>query len=336
MKQLLKEAVRDLELDKLCVKANDLKKKYRWALRELRKKETEVESILELKQATQSFEILPRKKTGGEATAVLVASDWHIDEVVKPQQVSGLNHFNPQIAKRRAEYFFRNGLKLIKMFGRDVEINTIILPLLGDFISGEIHEELMEGNSMLPMEAILYAKELLMSGIEFLLSHSDYKIIIPCVTGNHSRITARLRHATEKGNSLEFFMYHTMAQQLKDKRVKFVIPEGYHCYVGVYDYILRLHHGHAIRYAGGVGGVYIPVNKAIAQWNKAKSANLDVFGHFHQFKDGGNFNSNGSLIGYNAFALSIKADYEEPKQTLFLIDKKRGKTLVCPVILKKA
>lgn len=335
MKKLLKEAERDLQLDKLCVSASDLKKKYRWALREIRRKEAEVESILELKQATQSFEIFPRKKTGGEATAVLVASDWHVDETVKPQQVSNLNSFNPQIAKSRSEYFFRNGLKLIKMFGKDVEINTIILPLLGDFISGSIHEELMEGNSMLPMQAIMYAKELLMSGIKFLLKNSDCKLVIPCVTGNHSRITARMRHATEKGNSLEFFMYHTMAQQLKDKRVKFIIPEGYHCYITVYDQVIRFHHGHAIRYAGGVGGIYIPVNKAIAQWNKAKHADLDCFGHFHQFKDGGNFNTNGSLIGYNAFALSIKADFEPPRQTLFLIDKKRGKTLVAPILLKR-
>jgi hypothetical protein len=80
-------------------------------------------------------------------------------------------------------------------------------------------------------------------------------------------------------------------------------------------------------------GIDIPVKKAIAQWNKARQADLDVFGHFHQRKDGGNFLSNGSNIGYNSFALSIKADYEAPAQQLFMIDKKRGRTCTWPVLV---
>jgi hypothetical protein len=86
-------------------------------------------------------------------------------------------------------------------------------------------------------------------------------------------------------------------------------------------------------YGGGVGSIYIPVRKAIAQWQKIKPANLDVFGHFHNYKiDGDLFVLNGSLIGFNAFALAIKADYEKPRQAFFLIDKKRGKTVHCPIM----
>ena len=81
-----------------------------------------------------------------------------------------------------------------------------------------------------------------------------------------------------------------------------------------------------------MGGIFIPANKAIAQWNKVQWADLDVFGHFHQMKDGGNFVSNGSLIGFNAYALSIKADYEHPKQAFFLIDRKRGRTITAPIV----
>ena len=70
-------------------------------------------------------------------------------------------------------------------------------------------------------------------------------------------------------------------------------------------------------------GIFIPAYKAISQWNKARYADLDVFGHFHQSKDGGNFICNGAGIGYNSFALSIKADFEHPSQTFFLVDHKR-------------
>jgi len=41
---------------------------------------------------------------------------------------------------------------------------------------------------------------------------------------------------------------------------------------------------------------------------------------------------NGSLIGYNAFALSIKAEYEPPSQAFFLIDKKRFRSVTIPIL----
>jgi hypothetical protein len=142
--------------------------------------------------------------------------------------------------------------------------------------------------------------------------------------------------STEAGNSLEFFMYHSMAQRFKgEKRVDFQISDGYHNYLQVYNYLIRLHHGHAIKYGGGVGGVTIPLNKAIAQWNKAMNVYLDIMGHWHQFRDSGNAIINGSLVGYAAYSLSIKADYERPRQGFFLLDKKRGKTIVAPVLLEK-
>ena len=126
-------------------------------------------------------------------------------------------------------------------------------------------------------------------------------------------------------------MFHHLASQFKDPRVKFIIEDSYHTYLDILGMTVRFHHGHDIRYQGGVGGLTIPVNKAIAQWNKGKKANLDVFGHWHTRFDGGNFICNGSLIGYNAYAISIKASYEKPTQVFFLIDRKRGKTLMAPI-----
>lgn len=130
-------------------------------------------------------------------------------------------------------------------------------------------------------------------------------------------------------------MYHNLAHLFRsEKRVKFVISGGYHSYLKVYDMTVRFHHGHDIRYAGGVGGLYIPANKAIAQWNKGRWADLDVYGHFHQFRDASNFICNGSLIGFSPYALSIKGEFEEPKQAFFLIDRDRGKTITAPILVE--
>jgi hypothetical protein len=104
-------------------------------------------------------------------------------------------------------------------------------------------------------------------------------------------------------------------------------------YVKVYNYSCRFHHGHALKYSGGIGGLFIPAFKAISQWNKSKHADWDFFGHFHQMKDGGNFISNGSLIGFNAYAVKIKADYEAPKQAFAIIDEERGLDVVRKITL---
>jgi len=175
-------------------------------------------------------------------------------------------------------------------------------------------------------------QETIASGFQFLLNHSTANIVVPCHSGNHARTTHKTRIAGEKGHSLEYFMYRNLAKQFgAEDRITFLISEGYHSFLNVYDVLVRWHHGHAIKYQGGVGGLYIPVNKAINQWNKVRHADLDVFGHFHQCRDGGNFISNGSLIGWNSYAEFIKADFEVPKQQMFVIDKKHGRTCNWPI-----
>lgn len=295
-----------------------------------------LQESFKIKRPLETLTIKPSEKEGtGEAVAFMVASDWHVEEPVFPGQVNGLNEFNLEIAESRVKQFFQNGLKLFNMTARDVEIKTIVLALLGDYITSSIHDEGMESNQLSPGDALWKAQNLIASGIQYLLDNTDCELIIPCAAGNHSRMTKEQRHGTEQGNSLETLMYRNLALYFeKEKRVKFIISEGYHIYLDIFGYVIRLHHGHAIKYGGGVGGITISVNKAIAQWNRAKPAYLDIFGHLHQFFDGGNFIANGSLIGYNAYAVAIKAAFEKPKQTYFLLDKKRGKTVVAPILFE--
>lgn len=152
-------------------------------------------------------------------------------------------------------------------------------------------------------------------------------------TGN-SRITKRTHIATEAGNSLEFLMYHNLKLHFaNDKRVEFLISDGYHSYVEVYGRTIRSQHGHQVKFGGGIGGLAIPLMKATQAWNKGKSADLDIVAHFHQQRDFGYILTNGSLCGYDSFSLSIKADYEEPKQTFALLHKKHFKTVVAPIWL---
>lgn len=313
-----------------------LRIQYGQALKTIGQLEKEIGAVKALSQGLSPLTIEPKEPSGtSEATVVLVASDWHIEETVGAE-VGGLNRYTLEIAESRAKNFFSSSQRLIRLLQQDVKISTIVLALLGDFITNDIHgAENAEKNSLAPTDAIVTAQNWLIGGIEFLLEHTDCDIVLPCHSGNHARTTQTTRFGAENGHSLEYLMYLHMAAYFRhESRVKFLIAEGMHSYLDIYGRTVRFHHGHSIRYAGGVGGIYIPTNKAIAQWDKGRRADLDVFGHYHQLIFAPKFVCNGSLIGYNSFALSIKADYERPQQALFVIDKKRGRTANWPILMK--
>jgi len=212
----------------------------------------------------------------------------------------------------------------------------LVLALLGDFMSGYIHDELKENNQMSPTETVLLLNQMIREGINFLKEHGNFdSIIIPCCFGNHSRTTKKPRHATAYKNSYEYLLYCFLATMYEDDPVvNFSISQGYHQYLDIFGkYTIRFHHGNNIRYGGGVGGIAIPVNKAVAQWSRAKKAYLDCFGHFHQSLSGGRWICNGGLIGYNDYAISIKADYEKPQQTFFTIERDHGLTFTGPIFV---
>ena len=331
----------DREKRKLQSELSNIKARYAESLKTIEGQDADLRAMNVMASGQAAFEIVPvQGQSENEGTAVIVLSDWHSEEIVKPGSVNGLNEYTLDICTRRATKMFQAALNLVQLLEARIAIPNVVLALLGDFITGNIHgEENAEMNALQPMHAITFAMNLLISGIDFLLKNTTATFVIPCHSGNHTRTTKTTRFGAENGHSLEYLMYLTLAAHYRhEKRITFLISEGMHSYVDLYAgqpgaTTIRFHHGHAVKYGGGVGGIYIPVNKAIAQWSKARHADLDVFGHFHQMRDGGNFLCNGSLIGYNTFALSIKADYEKPKQLLFLIDKKRGRTCTWPILV---
>src|SRR5271163_826629 len=339
---LTPEGLVDLELEKERAKQENKSSQIKILTQRLLRAEKENAVFTSLEDAMpQTIEISPKAKSGvSESAAVMVWSDWHSEETVLPDQVSGKNEFNLKIFHERFWNLLCGNMAWFRINAKATSIKTIVLALLGDFITGSIHDDLMEGNQLQPADAIYNVFSYLATGIQYVLDNTepDVELIVPCHSGNHGRMTVEQRIATEAGNSLEYFMYLMLRDRFQDnKRVKFIVQSGYHSYISFFEgaFDMRTHHGHQINYQGGVGGITIPVNKAIAQWNKARPVQLDVFGHFHTKFDGGNFISNGALIGYSAYAVSIKGTYEEPSQQQFLINREySAKTAVMPVFVK--
>lgn len=144
-------------------------KKVKYLIDEIKKVEKERDALLQV-GGVETYSIKQKNESEkSPACSISLCSDWHYEEPVKSSQVNGLNRFDTTIAKERIEKLFRVIAQLIKVHQKEYQIDTHILALLGDFISGSIHDDLKEANHIQPTQAIWEVQNLIASGIEFLL-----------------------------------------------------------------------------------------------------------------------------------------------------------------------
>ena len=281
-----------------------------------------MEAVDDATRGTHDIEPMTNKAEG-EATVLAMLSDVHPFTRVRKATVSGMNEFNPDICSKRLDRFFKGVVRLTEIERSGQNIPNLVLHLGGDLIGNQIHEELKETNYGTPQEEVLFMLEHIESGLNFIMEHGGFKSIsVVCSHGNHDRDTRRKQYENGAEHALTWTLYHVLKRDYKDA-INFQIAAGYHHYMNIYGRKVRFHHGDAVNYNGGVGGPTIPINKAIAEWNKTQTADLDCFGHFHQALSGGRFFTNGSVIGYSTYAVENKCPFEEPRQWFILLDKKR-------------
>ncbi len=276
-----------------------------------------------------------KQSTEREACAFGILSDVHIEERVDDEVVNGMNEYNLDIAKQRVEKFFVNLLKLVNKERQDIKINKLVLGLLGDFITGYIHEDLKENNYLSPTEATLYVEQILVDGIKYLVEKGEFnEIVIPCTKGNHGRTTSKKRFSTAYKNSYEWMMYKHIENTFKllsetDKKykiIKFVIPKSELTYIKVYDKMIRFGHGDHFSFGGGVGGVIIPMSKWLYRMNEQTPADMTFLGHWHNIllEPTPNCMLNGSVIGMTPYGVSFGGANRPPQQIFTILDTERG------------
>jgi hypothetical protein len=275
--------------------------------------------------------ISPVTPTGkGEATALIVLSDVHPFNRVRPQTVNGLNKYSPEISEIRQRNFWQRALRLVEIERSGQYIPNLLVHFGGDMVGNTLHDDAKETNSGTVQEEMKFQLEQLESGLDFMWKNGKFKWIrVVCSSGNHDRDTKFKQHENQTEHSFAHTIYYVLKRDYAKRRgwnVTFDLATGYHCILDVYGRKIRFHHGDDIRFAGGVGGLSIPVNKAIDRWNISGHVDLDVFGHWHTSLHDPRFIINGSVIGYTAYALSQKLPFELPRQTFALLDKKRWLT----------
>lgn len=272
------------------------------------------------------------KSVKDQAVPIIQYSDWHVEERIEKSTTGGLNEYNPDIAKARSERVVLNTLKLINKERQDVTIKELVVCLGGDFINNYLHEHDVQMNFMSPIQAALFAKELLKKALLTLANNAKVdRIIVVCVRGNHGRQTKRMSPSTDYRMNLEAIIYHGLKQELQQP-FEWHIPDSELAYFDVLGRKIRAFHGHQVSYQGGVGDLTVPLNKLIQKWDKTVRADWNLMHHYHRvWMPTSNCSLNGSLCGWNSYAQSIGAAFERPMQVFHLLDSKKGFTTRMPI-----
>ena len=286
-------------------------------------------------------------KEHSESLACMFNADWHAFETVKQNEVNGLNEYNPVICRQSAEAGVRFFVKQTKACRNITAVNDAMICYLGDLMSGHLWPDQIEGNAGSPLEEALFVVDLIIGQLTYALNHGGFKnIYVFTVDGNHSRITDKKRKANRAHHSLEWLIFQFVQRyfaQLGEKRISFRIGDGVHNYAHIAygvdkrhpnGLVWRLTHGdEGINYKGGVGGISIPANRQIRQWNEGYKADLTIFGHLHTAEANlKRYLAVASMIGMTPNGLRF--EYEPPTQAMVTVEKTRGITGYYPIFVR--
>lgn len=279
----------------------------------------------------------PSASTGKHhATAWLMLSDLHLDEVVYPEQVMGSNAYNREIALKRLERTFSNFIVVTRDHWTSVAYDGVVLALGGDIFSGDIHEELKETNEDTMLGSVDYWLDHVASGIS-LLADEYGKVHIPVVVGNHGRTTRKPRAKFRARSNFDWLFGKSLQRMFAaDSRVTFDVSESADCLIGSYGYRVLLTHGDQASGGQGIGGIWPPIMRLNARKRQRQEAvgsgyDLMIMGHWHSLVFGPDFVVNGSLKGQDEYAFTENFGYEPPRQAAWLMVPEHGVTWTAPI-----
>lgn len=271
----------------------------------------------------KALEVKGERRRG---TILACLSDLHLEEQILPESINGWNSYNLEIAKLRVKSFVEGVVWQVRKQQHTHDIDAFVLWLGGDIMSGFIHEELVETNTLSPVETVLFAYDLLCDEVirPLLEELKVPRFVVLANYGNHGRDTKKKQHKKAAQHSYEWLLFHMIAKQFAGTQIEFQIAPGAHLYFQIYDLQFRFMHGDNVSYFGGIGGPLTPIHKALAEWNRTQHADVTVLGHFHKYMTLNYVIQNGCLSGFSEYALACKFPREPPLQAFVLIDSARG------------
>ena len=281
-----------------------------------------------------------KDKPSAPGVPTLFLSDLHWGERVFPSQINNVNEYSIKTAHERMATCIESAVHLLEIVSPKMDYPGLVLPLGGDMISGNIHDELTATNELNSMPSVLDLYGVLV-GVIATMADKFGAVFLPCVSGNHGRDTRKIWGKDRHHTSFDWLLYRFLAKHFEsDKRITFFIPDGPDAYYKIYDHAYLLTHGDQFRGGDGMIGCLGPILRGD---HKKRSRNAQVgmdydtmiMGHWHQYIHHSRVIVNGSLKGYDEFAYTNNFGFEPPCQALWITHPKYAQTFRMPVWVGK-
>lgn len=277
----------------------------------------------------------PAARDGRVAEAlVLPISDIHMGETIDLAEMGGRNRYDRGIARKRIERYFGQVVKLGTTHWSGPPPGVIYAVLLGDLVSGEIHEELAKTNDLLAMPAVRDLSECLVAGFDLLLKSFACDLRVVALPGNHGRATKK---PEAKGNALN--SYDTLAAWCVESwyrargegRISFSAPASGDALIAIHGWNILFTHGDRIGSRGGAGFVGPAATAArgmqrLIQDYAGEGHVVDacVIGHFHAPMELEQGFVNGSFGGPSEYSRSARLRSHPAAQWMLSVHPRRG------------
>jgi hypothetical protein len=248
----------------------------------------------------------PAKKSSTPITHVLQLTDLHNGEVTKKDEVDGFNEFNPKIFTARLQALASAVLNVTEVKRSGYNIPTLHVLGTGDYVSGDIHEELKVTNAYpAPVQAVRAGYDI-GETIATMAPHFE-KVVCDFITlDNHGRMTRKNQAAEGGENNWGYVTAHIVKQYLsRHPNVEVRIHAKASALVPIGSERYLLFHGHQIK--GWAGLPYYGFDRRVAleavkRMGFPESGFTKLLcGHFHTAFEGLLWMIGGSLSGTNAF-----------------------------------
>ena len=130
--------------------------------------------------------------------------------------VNSYSKYDPDICVRSVMQYADNVVK----YAKDNHINQCVVSMLGDMISGTIHEPIKIENSQNIIEQVIGVSELVASFLQTLAECFEH-IEVRCVSGNHSRVEPNLEKALRKERLDAMIPWYCKARLEKYENIAF-------------------------------------------------------------------------------------------------------------------
>jgi hypothetical protein len=319
-------------------------KRYKQVVEALADQEAMIESIAD------RVSILPpapfvkpktKEKKSSTETVLALFSDAHAGERIDPREIYGLNDYNFDILNLRTKLWAN---KVIDIPTRKLvpKFDKIVIGMLGDMVSGIIHEELLRGTTGNITDWTVDYAYIVAQALREIASVYK-KVDVCCVVGNHGRLDKKPVFKAKYAN-WDYMLYKHIELHLRNqKNITFEIPRSFWIIKEIEGWRFLFLHGDNIK--GWQGVPWYGINRAIAQLKEVLEAAEDHFhymclGHFHSLatldRAKGGTIINGSIKGIDEYSIGKLFTGNRAKQFICGVHPRWGKTWSYDIDLQDA